>query len=239
MPLGGWNLCSCHQRPVGIRVICNTCSLSAVYTCGVQKLLSKLEAQSACSCVRLCLLGKRVELAWFMHGDAGLDVQPRWARALLRPQASEPDLDVSTITGYRPAGQLRSRADIVQSVHLSRGGGLLVDEDFIRCYPEARRDVESLINEGTVRHVRRLLEDTVVSRASDWPIGTVLYPRFDAEAEGMKVDLDICEAYHSIDPPQILDSGARIAPRLDEAPQKRPRRVSQRSSRVQNTHMTK
>eukprot|EP00931_Biecheleriopsis_adriatica_P051934 TRINITY_DN30166_c0_g1_i1.p1 TRINITY_DN30166_c0_g1~~TRINITY_DN30166_c0_g1_i1.p1 ORF type:complete len:199 (-),score=44.02 TRINITY_DN30166_c0_g1_i1:122-694(-) len=184
-----------------------------------------------------------------------LENQPYWARDLLRNEADvEEDEDIKDLEEQsRLHTTARSSEDLIHKLRLGEGSGLLVDEALARSWPRALSDIKQLISTSAVRHVQPQLEVAARTRGAkaaaekaaavaslEHPLGLVLYPCFEPEVEALKVDADICEAFHAVSRPQQGSVGARIMPKQVEAegPKKRARRAPQKPRKVQNAHMS-
>eukprot|EP00930_Biecheleria_cincta_P027398 TRINITY_DN19256_c0_g1_i1.p1 TRINITY_DN19256_c0_g1~~TRINITY_DN19256_c0_g1_i1.p1 ORF type:complete len:199 (+),score=51.64 TRINITY_DN19256_c0_g1_i1:27-599(+) len=181
--------------------------------------------------------------------------QPYWARDLLR-KADEPQEDDALKAAEaadlsRLNGSVRNSAELKQRLRAGEGG-MVVDSALAGSYPGVLEDIKLLISTRAVRHVRPLQEKSRAARKSstvpedgllltgpqEYPMGEVLFHRFEPEVEAIKVDDDIREAFHATDRLQQGSVAARLAPKSEaEGPRKRVRRAPQKPRKVQNDHM--
>lgn len=91
-----------------------------------------------------------------------------------------------------------------------------------------------LSGRAMARELVMLLED---DEQCPFPQGLVLFPRFEREAEAMRVDGDVRDAFHTVQPLHAGDSGAKVAPKQEAGPKQPTRRASNRKRKLQNTHM--
>ncbi|CAJ1425038.1 unnamed protein product [Effrenium voratum] len=147
-------------------------------------------------------------------------------------------------TKRRLSFSVKCAADLLHLVRGGDGSGLLVDEALCASYPGAVEDIKQLISSKAVRSVRpqrdekpRRKAEAIAEVADTFPLGEVLFSRFEADVEALKVDDDIREAFHATGRPAQGDVAARIAPKAEPAPTKRQRRAPQKPRKVQNVHM--
>merc|ERR1712232_1094762 len=135
-----------------------------------------------------------------MGGSGTLDNCPAWARKLLRQSAAaDREADGAADAGVRPMGTIHGRADIMRLVHQGDGRGVVVDKALIEAYAGALQDIKSLISDGHVRHVTQQIEiqprrdrgPLVQVERGEFPLGLVLYPRFEPQIEAKVADQDI------------------------------------------------
>lgn len=140
--------------------------------------------------------------------------------------------------------------DLLGRVDRHGPGGIAL-EDFLAVARGRGRLSVQLVSEEDLRMVFRLvgadpsvrvamkelvgfLED---DEQAPFPQNLTLFPRFEREAEVVRLDEDVREAFHAVPPVNAGDSGAKIARKQEAAPKQPVRRTSNRKRKFQNTHM--
>ncbi|CAK9022195.1 unnamed protein product [Durusdinium trenchii] len=188
------------------------------------------------------------------------DNQPSWARSLLRQDTKEEDeelvayqinanLSLCFATEDDPATRLnsfsvRSKADLLHLVHGGDGCGVLVDDALCASYAGAAEDVKQLISSKAVRSVRPQREEKLRRRKSaevlpedTYPVGEVLFSRFEPEVEALKTDEDIRQAFHATARPAQGDVTVRLPAPVEGQEEQKGLKRQQKVRKVQNVHM--
>lgn len=163
--------------------------------------------------------------------------QPFWARKFLQGEEADEELDPGLLSMDK-VPIVRCRGDIIEHVSRGEGRGLLVTEKLLASYPDARKDVIALIEQGAVRSILR--QQTVIRGGKhrpqpEHPIDQVLFLPFGQDIN--VIDADIRDAYHEIKRVQAGD--VHMAMSVTSKPEliKSVRRESNRKRKVRNTHM--
>mmetsp|Transcript_27720 Transcript_27720/g.75170 ORF Transcript_27720/g.75170 Transcript_27720/m.75170 type:complete len:285 (-) Transcript_27720:66-920(-) len=139
--------------------------------------------------------------------------------------------------------------------HLSRverqGPGGIAFEDFVTVVRSRGRLSMQLVSDEDLRTVFRLVAPELSTRAgmkelvgfleedeqAPFPQNMALFPRLEREAELVRIDDDVREAFHAVPPVNPADLGIKITPKQEAAPKAQVRRTCNRKRKFQNTHM--
>ncbi|CAK9022194.1 unnamed protein product [Durusdinium trenchii] len=171
------------------------------------------------------------------------DNQPSWARSLLRQDTKEEDEEDDPATRLN-SFSVRSKADLLHLVHGGDGCGVLVDDALCASYAGAAEDVKQLISSKAVRSVRPQREEKLRRRKSaevlpedTYPVGEVLFSRFEPEVEALKTDEDIRQAFHATARPAQGDVTVRLPAPVEGQEEQKGLKRQQKVRKVQNVHM--
>jgi hypothetical protein len=169
-----------------------------------------------------------------------LSEQPIWAQKVLKQKVQVVDeFDEKDSLGSELAHQLpgiRTRKDIENL--LLRCEGVIVSEELLCTYPEARRDILAMVAEGVVRHRAPVPAPREIEPPPP-PLGFLLVRRFESEIErlGREQQDTFRELYHSIRV-QAGDVRAELQRPTEEGPAKKRRATAKAKRKLSaNIHM--